>query len=104
MGEICLLKDLNVFRGGCKLCDVREAEKDKNENVSNVEGLANQGRVVLDLAILQVGERDLQPQPQGDGGRLDQVVGHDEVNRTKRKVSTKLINLYMFILESTRCS
>ena len=87
VGDICLLKDLNVFRGECRLCDVREAEKDINKNVSNVEVLINPGRVRQVLAILQGDERDLQPQRQAqgiqrDGVQLDQDVGQAMVDRT----------------------
>ena len=68
VGDICFLKAVKLLRGEC------EAMKNEKENASNVEGLANLGRVILDLAILQGDERDLLLQPQVDdaqGGDRD---------------------------------
>ena len=98
MGDICLLKDSNVFRGEWRLCEVTKAMKDVRDKVRNVQVMVKPkqsgsgpyigtkpiylNRHVNNLIVLvPVGERDVQPQPQGDGSRRDQVVGHDEVDR-----------------------
>ena len=99
VGDICLLKDSNVFRGEWRLCEVTKAMKDERDKVRNVQVMVKPkqsgsgpyigtkpiylNRHVNNLIVLvPVGERDVQPQPQGDGGRRDQVVGQDEVDRT----------------------
>ena len=81
MGDICFLKAVKLLRGEC------EAIKAIKKKEENVKGMANLGRVILELAILQGDERDLLPQPQvedvqGGGVCLDgQVEGQDEVDR-----------------------
>ena len=83
-GDICFLKAVKLLRGECEAI---KAIKNEKENVRNVKGLANLGRVILDFAILQGDECDLLPQPQvedvqGGGVYQDgQVEGQDEVDR-----------------------
>ena len=98
VGDTCFLKTTNVFRGECRLCKVAKVMMNKNKKVRNVEGLANRGRVILELAILQGDECDLLPRPQvedvqGGGVYLDgQVEGQDEVDRNL-EVLKRIINL-----------
>ena len=37
MGDICLMKDSNVYRGEWKLCEVTKTMKDDKDKVRNVE-------------------------------------------------------------------
>ena len=104
VGDICLLKDSNVFRGEWRLCEVTKAMRDERDKVRNVQVTVKPkqsgsgpyivtkpiylNRHVNNLILLvPVSERDPQPQPQaqgdqGDGGQLDQQVGQDVVDRS----------------------
>ena len=104
VGDICLLKDPNVFRGEWRLCEVIKAMTDEKGKVRNVQVVVKPkqsgsgpyivtkpihlNRHVNNLIVLvPVDERNVQPQPKvqgvpGDGVQLDQDVGLDMVDRT----------------------
>ena len=92
VGNICL-KDSNVLRGEC---EVTKAVKNEKRRGRNITVFANLGRVILDLAIQQGDEHDLQPQRQHQvqGVHRDgQVEVQDEVVRNLEKFGRKLINI-----------
>ena len=103
VGDICLLKDSNVFRGEWRLCEVTKAMKDEKNKVRNVQVLVKPkqsgsgpyiatkpiylNRHVNNLILLvPVDERDAHPQSEVQGvhgdGQHEQAVGQDMVDRT----------------------